>query len=83
VVGLPDPARGELACAVVVPLGSEQEVSLDSVAGHLREQGMAPAQWPERLEIVADFPRTWPECRWPPDQWWEKTWWGDSHGPVR
>jgi acyl-CoA synthetase (AMP-forming)/AMP-acid ligase II len=66
VVAIPDAVRGELACALVVPAdlssgsgsGTGSPLTLDSIVAHLRERGVAPAQWPERLEVVPDFPRT-------------------------
>jgi acyl-coenzyme A synthetase/AMP-(fatty) acid ligase len=58
VVGLPHPAQGELACAVIVAADAEKVPDLETIVAHLRERGLAPTQWPERLEIVTDLPRT-------------------------
>jgi cyclohexanecarboxylate-CoA ligase len=57
VVGLTHPAQGELACAVVVVAEGEQEPALDELTAHLRDRGLPPTHWPERLEIFADLPR--------------------------
>lgn len=57
VIGVPDAARTELACAVVIPADPARPPSLEAVVAHLRSRGVPPAQWPERLEVVPDFPR--------------------------
>lgn len=56
VVGVPDERLGERACAVVVPAGSPP--TLDDLAGHLRECGMAKQFWPEWVTVVDDLPKT-------------------------
>ncbi|HEY5856505.1 MAG TPA: AMP-binding protein [Aldersonia sp.] len=58
VVGLPDPGVGERACAVVVAR-DDTRLSLDDVRRHLAEEHKI-AVWkiPERIEYVAEFPRT-------------------------
>jgi acyl-CoA synthetase (AMP-forming)/AMP-acid ligase II len=58
VVGLLHPGHGELACAVVVAAVGEKPPDLGTIVAHLRNRGLAPVQWPERLEIVAELPRT-------------------------
>ena len=55
VVGLPDEARGELVCAVVVCAGDA--LSFDEMSQHLRERGLMLQKIPERLEIVDELPR--------------------------
>jgi acyl-CoA synthetase (AMP-forming)/AMP-acid ligase II len=57
VVGLPDPATGERACAVVVPADPEDPPTLDALGEYLRGQGLMVQKLPERLEIVTDLPR--------------------------
>jgi cyclohexanecarboxylate-CoA ligase len=57
VVGLPHPAQGELACAVVVVAAGEKAPALDDITAHLRGRGLPPTHWPERLEIFTDLPR--------------------------
>ncbi|MDT7549244.1 MAG: hypothetical protein QOE84_1638 [Actinomycetota bacterium] len=55
VIGLPAPGIGERVCAVVVPEGAAPD--LESLAAHLREQGMSSRKFPEQLEIVDVLPR--------------------------
>ena len=57
VIGVPDRRLGERACAVVVPEPG-QRPDLASLAGHLESLGFAKQFWPERLELVAELPRT-------------------------
>jgi acyl-CoA synthetase (AMP-forming)/AMP-acid ligase II len=57
VVGLPHPAQGELACAVVIVADGHEEPTLDELTAHLRGRGLAPTHWPERLEIATSLPR--------------------------
>lgn len=55
VIGLPDPARGELVCAVVVPgaegFGQDEMVALFEQARVMKQK------IPERLELVDSIPR--------------------------
>jgi glutaryl-CoA dehydrogenase/cyclohexanecarboxylate-CoA ligase len=55
VVAMPDERLGEKACAFVVPTGS---LSLEDLLTTLREQAIAPAYWPERLELIEALPMT-------------------------
>lgn len=57
VVGLPDPRLGERACAVV-RLRPGATLSLESLSSFLSREGLAKQKFPERLEIVEEFPRT-------------------------
>lgn len=57
VVGMPDERLGERACAYVVPRG-EQAPTLDALRALLRQEGLAPTYWPERLELVDALPMT-------------------------
>jgi acyl-CoA synthetase (AMP-forming)/AMP-acid ligase II len=54
VIGLPDPTRGELACAVVV---SDRELTLAEIGAYCEEHGLARFKVPERLERVDALPR--------------------------
>lgn len=56
VIGLPDDARGERCCAVVV-LHDGAELDLAGLAGRLRSAGLMPQKLPEQLEVVAALPR--------------------------
>jgi acyl-CoA synthetase (AMP-forming)/AMP-acid ligase II len=57
VVGLPDPERGELVCAVVQLRDGAGGLSLSEVADFCRRSGMMVQKVPERLEIRTDWPR--------------------------
>ena len=58
VVGLPDTAAGEIACAVVRLRVGHAALSLADVTGHLLAHGLSKRKLPERLVIADDFPRT-------------------------
>jgi acyl-CoA synthetase (AMP-forming)/AMP-acid ligase II len=58
VFAVPDPDRGELACAVIVPVPGAPVPSLADLVAHLREHGLPSRQCPERLCVVATLPRT-------------------------
>ncbi|MFI5933929.1 AMP-binding protein [Actinoplanes sp. NPDC051494] len=55
VVGAPDREYGELACAVVVPVGDPP--GLPELREHLLALGVAPAHLPARLELAGALPR--------------------------
>ena len=56
VTPVPDERYGERVCAFVVTGG--KELTLEEVVAHFRERGVAKQKTPERLEIVAELPRT-------------------------
>ncbi len=56
IVGLPDPRTGEMACAVVVPAGSEKP-DTQSLSAFLGERGVAKFKWPEQVELRSELPR--------------------------
>lgn len=56
VIGLPDPQRGEMVCAVVMPAAGEA-LSFEEMVTFCREAGLMTQKIPERLEIREDFPR--------------------------
>ena len=58
VVGLPEPAAGEIACAVVRPREGQRAPSLGELTEYLSGRGLSRRKLPERLELVDDFPRT-------------------------
>ncbi len=58
VIGLPDDRLGERACAVVVPSDESAPPTLAELVGALDAAGVAKQYWPERLEVVAEMPRT-------------------------
>ncbi len=57
VVGMPDPRLGERACAYVV-LKSEQTLTFDEMIAGLKGLGAGVLQFPERIEIVEELPKT-------------------------
>jgi acyl-CoA synthetase (AMP-forming)/AMP-acid ligase II len=57
VIGLPDPASGERACAVVVPADPADPPTLDELFAYLRDQGLMVQKIPEQLELVEALPR--------------------------
>ncbi len=56
-VGFPDRRLGERACAFVV-LRPGHELDLEAVQAYMAEHKVAKQYWPERIEIVAELPRT-------------------------
>ncbi|MFE9566513.1 class I adenylate-forming enzyme family protein [Streptomyces sp. NPDC006487] len=57
VVGLPDPAWGELVCCVIVPSRRGSPPALDELRRHLRGR-LATHKHPRRIHIVDALPRT-------------------------
>jgi cyclohexanecarboxylate-CoA ligase len=58
VVGIPDAAAGEIACAVLRLRAGAAAPALPEVTGFLEQRGLSRRKLPERLEVVDDFPRT-------------------------
>jgi non-ribosomal peptide synthetase component E (peptide arylation enzyme) len=52
-----DERLGEKACAFVVTR-DVHALTLEEIGDYLREQGVAPFKWPERLELVEVLPTT-------------------------
>ena len=57
-VAAPDERLGEQACAVVRAAPGAEPPGLDELREHLERVGLARQKWPERVEVVPDFPRT-------------------------
>ena len=57
VIGLPDPASGERACAIVVPADPEAPPNLEDVFDFCKQAGLMTQKIPEQLEIVDVLPR--------------------------
>ena len=57
VVGFPDARLGERGCAFIVPR-SGSTIDLAAVRTYLSDAKMAKQFWPERVEVVAELPRT-------------------------
>ncbi len=56
-VGYPDHRLGERAAAFVV-LEAGHTFAIEDLRGHLREHGVTPQFWPERVEVRDRFPTT-------------------------
>ena len=57
IVGMPDPRLQERACAFVIPQEGES-LTLAEIVAFLDAQQLARQKFPERLEIVSEFPMT-------------------------
>ena len=57
VVGLPDAASGERACAVVVCADAAEPLTADEMRAHLTDAGLMVQKVPEQLEVVEGLPR--------------------------
>jgi cyclohexanecarboxylate-CoA ligase len=57
VIGLPDPARGEMVCAVVQLADGEADLTLDEVVAFCRQAGLMTQKIPERVETRTEWPR--------------------------
>ena len=57
IVGMPDPRLQERACAFVIPKPG-QSITLEEIVAYLDTQQLARQKYPERLEIVSEFPMT-------------------------
>ncbi len=60
IVAIPDPRLGERACAFVVTADGLAEAGFDfaTMQAYLEAERVAKPYWPERLELVAELPRT-------------------------
>jgi acyl-CoA synthetase (AMP-forming)/AMP-acid ligase II len=57
VIGLPDPERGERACAVLVLREGAAPIDVATLAAHCRAAGLASQKFPEQVEVVDSLPR--------------------------
>jgi cyclohexanecarboxylate-CoA ligase len=57
IVGYPDPRLGERACAFVM-LRPGEKLDLGGLQAYMAEHKVAKQYWPERVEIVAELPKT-------------------------
>jgi cyclohexanecarboxylate-CoA ligase len=57
IVGMPDPRLGERACAFVIPK-DDQRLTLAELVAWLERHQLARQKFPERLELVPEFPMT-------------------------
>ncbi|RQZ21038.1 AMP-dependent synthetase [Burkholderia sp. Bp9031] len=58
VVGMPDPVYGEKVCAFIVPKPGVEPITLSELTEYLDAAGLAKFKWPERVEIIHEFPVT-------------------------
>ncbi|MGC3985613.1 MAG: AMP-binding protein [Pseudorhodoferax sp.] len=58
VVGMPDPAFGERVCAFMVLKPGATAPTVKELGEFLQAQGLAKFKWPERVEVVSEFPLT-------------------------
>jgi non-ribosomal peptide synthetase component E (peptide arylation enzyme) len=57
IVAMPDERLGERACAFVV-LEDGARFGLEDLRQHMRDHGVTPQYWPERVERRDSFPTT-------------------------
>jgi acyl-CoA synthetase (AMP-forming)/AMP-acid ligase II len=58
IVPMPDEAYGERACAFVIPIPGAPAIGVPELGAFLEAEGLAKFKWPERIEIVGEFPMT-------------------------
>jgi cyclohexanecarboxylate-CoA ligase len=57
IVAMPDPDMQEKGCAYIKTVEGE-DITFDEMVDYLEEQRIAKQKYPERLEVVDEFPRT-------------------------
>ncbi|AIO35209.1 AMP-binding enzyme family protein [Burkholderia cenocepacia] len=57
-VPYPDPVYDERLCAVLILREGFAAPSIREIGAYLKEYGLAKFKWPERIEIVSEFPIT-------------------------
>jgi cyclohexanecarboxylate-CoA ligase len=57
VIGLPDPERGEMVCAVVQLTEGSDGLALPDVVAFCRQAGLMTQKIPERVELRTEWPR--------------------------
>ncbi|MCY0854456.1 AMP-binding enzyme [Cupriavidus sp. D39] len=55
---MPDRVYGERVCAFVIPEPPATDLTLAQLTQYLQEAGLAKFKWPERLEVIREFPLT-------------------------
>jgi 2,3-dihydroxybenzoate-AMP ligase len=58
VIGMPDAIYGERVCAFVIPRDGKKAPSVSELGDFLKNHGLAKFKWPERVEVVSEFPVT-------------------------
>jgi len=57
-VAMPDPTFGERVCVFVELRAGYEELTLETLNAHLEARGTGKELWPERLEVLAELPRS-------------------------
>jgi 2,3-dihydroxybenzoate-AMP ligase len=57
-LGMPDPEMGERVCVYIVVVPGARAPDKDELGKFLEGLGLAKYKWPERVEVVAEFPVT-------------------------
>jgi non-ribosomal peptide synthetase component E (peptide arylation enzyme) len=55
---MPDPVFGERVCAYLILKPGTAAPSVEELGGFLEKKGLAKFKWPERIEVVDNFPVT-------------------------
>ena len=58
IVAMPDARLQEKACAFINMKPGTEPITLESLQVYLTEKGVAKQYWPERVELIEEFPRT-------------------------
>jgi cyclohexanecarboxylate-CoA ligase len=58
IVAMPDLRLQEKACAFINMKQGTEPITMESLRVYLEDKGVAKQYWPERVEIIDDFPRT-------------------------
>jgi 2,3-dihydroxybenzoate-AMP ligase len=58
VVGAPDPVLGDRVCVYIVLKHGHRPPTVEDLAVHMQELGMAKFKWPERVEVIDGLPLT-------------------------
>lgn len=58
IVAVPDPRLQERACACVILKADAGRFTFEEMQQFLAQKGVAKQYWPEKLEILPDFPKT-------------------------
>ncbi|GAK14118.1 AMP-binding protein [Geomicrobium sp. JCM 19039] len=58
IVAMPDARLQERACAMIGMKPNETPLTLEDIKHFLEEKGVAKQYWPERVEVLEQFPRT-------------------------
>jgi non-ribosomal peptide synthetase component E (peptide arylation enzyme) len=57
-IGMPDPTYGERVCVYLILGAGHPAPSVAELGAFLGTQGLAKFKWPERIEVMANFPVT-------------------------